>query len=541
MSNSFVTRVTRGLFVVGALAPFAAGQTQMEDEKLLASDGSASDTFGKAVSVDGEFAVIGSPLDSHSGTASGSAYVFRRMGNHWQQVQKLVPPGAAPGDSFGIDVAIAGDRLVVGANSDDDMGGSSGSAFVYRLNSSDSWTLEKKLVASDGSAFDQFGTRVAIDGDRVVVGAPGKDNANFNGGGAYVFERSGSTWNQMEIIMPSTLGAADGFGSAIAIDGDRIAFGVYRDDTAGSNAGAVYMYRRLSATNWTQEAKLTATQANDFDYMGYSVDIDGDRVVAGAYRFDNGGTDAGAAFVFERQWGSNWKQVGTLLAGDRTSGDNMGQAVQIQGDMVLTGAHGNSHAGSQSGAAYVFARGANGAWNQSSKIVASDAAEKDHFGRYLSLHNGRALVGAAFDDDQGTSSGSVYALELGTLIADVSSVSILLGTPQELTLRAGSSWGGRPYAFLGSITGTDGIALGGGTELPLTDDLYTLWGALNGLPIAGWAGQLDGSGRANATYRVPQGTPTALAGLTLYHAYLAVDPATGAVMASNAASVTLTP
>lgn len=540
MFHSFASRSTRALFVAGLFASTAAAQTQTEDDKLLASDGAASDTFGRAVAVDGEYAVIGSPLDSHAGTESGSAYVFRKSGGAWQQVQKLVPTGPAPGDSFGIGVAIDGDRIVVGANSDDDKGTSSGSAFVYRMNSSGQWVLEDKITASDGVGFDQFGTRVAIDGNRVVVGAPGKADAGFLAGGAYVFERSGSNWIEREKIVPSGLSSSDNFGNAIAIDGDRIAFGVYRDDDAGSNAGAVYVYRRLSATNWTQEAKLTANEAKDFDYAGYSVDIDGTRVVAGAYRFDNGGTDTGAAFVFEQGPTGGWSQVGTLLAGDRASHDNMGQSVQIRGDQVLAGAHGNSHAGDESGAAYLFARNANGTWSQASKLIASDAAPQDHFGRYLAFDGGSALVGAAFDDDNGNSSGSVYAVELGTLVGDVDSVSITFGTPQELSLRAGTEWGNRPYVFLGSMTGTSGIALGGGVELPLTSDAYTLWGATYGLPMVGWVGVLDGNGKASATYRVPQGTPQVFAGTTLYHAFLAVDPATGAVTASNAVGVTLT-
>jgi len=540
MFQTFASRSTSALLFAGLAVSSAAAQTQTEDAKLLASDGAASDTFGRAVAVDGEFAVIGSPLDSHAGTESGSAYVFRKSGGAWQQVQKLVPTGAAPGDSFGIGVAIDGDRIVVGANSDDDKGTSSGSAFVYRKNSSGTWVLEDKLTASDGVGFDQFGTRVAIDGDRVVVGAPGKADAGFLAGGAYVFERSGSSWIEREKIVPAGLSASDNFGNAIAIDGDRIAFGVYRDDDAGSNAGAVYVFRRLSATNWTQEAKLTAGEAKEYDYAGYSVDIDGTRVVAGAYRFDNGGTDTGAAFVFERQPTGAWAQVGTLLASDRATEDNLGQSVQIRGDQVLAGAHGNSHAGSEAGAAYLFTRSANGVWNQASKLIASDAAPQDQFGRYVAFDGGSALIGAAFDDDQGTSSGSVYAVELGTLVADVDTVSITFGTPQELKLRAGSEWGNQPYVFLGSITGTDGIALGGGVELPLTSDPYTLWGATYGLPMVGWAGMLDANGRANATYRVPQGTPTSFAGTTVYHAFLSVDLATGAVMASNAAPVTLT-
>jgi hypothetical protein len=541
MSKSTLPRAAALLFLSGTFAPLAAAQIQSEDAKLLASDGSASDTFGRSVSVDGDFAVIGASADSHQGVQSGSAYVFQRQGDAWNQIAKLVPNDGSAGDSFGISVAISGNRIVVGANSDDDLGSSSGSAYVYTRQTNNSWAFERKLLPSDGVAFDLFGSAVAIEGDRVVVGSPNENQVGFATGAAYVFERtSGTNWTQRTKIAPSTLGASEQFGSAIAMSGDRIAFGVTRDDTAAKNAGAVYVYRRQSTTTWTQETKLTATNAMPSDYAGLSVDIDGDRVVCGADRYDGGGIDSGAAFVFERLSNGTWIQTGTLMAQDGSTDDRLGQAVQIDGNQVLAGAFGNSHAGAQSGAAYAFERNASGQWAQTVKLIASDAAPTDQFGRFAALDNGRALIASLYDDDQGTSSGSVYAVELGNLKSNVDTASISSGSAQVLSLRAGAGWAGAKYVMLGSMTGTNGVDLGNGVVLPLTLDAYTTFGASFGLPMTNWVGTLDGTGRATATYRVPAGTPLAFAGLTLYHAFVAVKPSSGTFMASNAVPVKLT-
>ncbi|QDU86516.1 hypothetical protein Pla163_36670 [Planctomycetes bacterium Pla163] len=541
MSKSTLPRAAALLFLSGTFAPLAAAQIQSEDAKLLASDGSASDTFGRSVSVDGDFAVIGASADSHQGVQSGSAYVFQRQGDAWNQIAKLVPNDGSAGDSFGISVAISGNRIVVGANSDDDLGSSSGSAYVYTRQTNNSWAFERKLLPSDGVAFDLFGSAVAIEGDRVVVGSPNENQVGFATGAAYVFERtSGTNWTQRTKIAPSTLGASEQFGSAIAMSGDRIAFGVTRDDTAAKNAGAVYVYRRQSTTSWTQETKLTATNAMPSDYAGLSVDIDGERVVCGADRYDGGGIDSGAAFVFERQSNGAWIQTGTLMAQDGSTDDRLGQAVQIDGNQILAGAFGNSHAGSQSGAAYAFERNASGQWIQTVKLIASDAAPTDQFGRFAALDNGRALIASLYDDDQGTSSGSVYAVELGNLKANVDTASISSGSAQVLSLRAGAGWAGAKYVMLGSMTGTNGVDLGNGVVLPLSLDAYTTFGATYGLSMTNWLGTLDATGRATAVYRVPAGTPLAFAGLTLHHAFVAVKPGSGAIMASNAVPVRLT-
>jgi hypothetical protein len=547
MSFSTITRTSSAfaaLALLSTLAPTTFAQSALEDAKLVAADGAASDTFGRAVAVHGTRAVVGAPLDNHNGKSSGSVYVFESNGSTWTQVAKLVSNDAANGDVFGTSVAIHGDRLVVGAEGDDDDGSSSGSAYVFVRNSSGVWVQEAKLLANDGLTFDEFGTSVAIEGSRVVVGAKGESDGGLSAGAVYVYERQTSgAWLQMAKILAPNASAGDQLGRSVGLSGDRIAAGAYGDDDVASDAGAAYVFKRNTNGSWSLDAKLTASDALDLDQGGWSVDIDGTRVVMGAYRADVGSnSDRGAAYVFERQTSGAWQQKSKLVASDGATNDRFGHAVAISGDFVIGGSYANAHAGFESGAAYLFQRNPNGTWSQANKVVASDAASVDQYGRYLALDGNTAFVGSFLDDDKGSGSGSAYALEVGTLLDTKPTVSVSQGGTQQLLLRAGQGFANSAYFFLGSASGEGaGIPLGGGVVLPLVNDGYLQWGLAAGLPITGSAGVLNGSGQALATYHVSPGSSSAFVGMTFHHAYIAVNPATGQLMASNAVAVKLVP
>ncbi|MCH7922841.1 MAG: FG-GAP repeat protein [Nitrospinae bacterium] len=161
--------------------------------KLTASDAAPGDFFGVSVAIAGDTAVVGAQLGDGAVSDSGSAYVFgRNQGgtDNWGQVAKLTALDGAPVDRFGRSVAIAGETVVVGALGDDDAGGASGSAYVFGRNEggADNWGQVAKLTASDAAGDDIFGFSVAIAGETVVVGASFNDHAGgTDAGSAYVF------------------------------------------------------------------------------------------------------------------------------------------------------------------------------------------------------------------------------------------------------------------------------------------------------------------------------------------------------------------
>ena len=407
-----------------AIYPVTIDPTLAQEAKLTASDAAAGDQFGLNVAIDGETAVVGARSDdTAAGTDAGSAYVFVRSGSSWSQQAKLTASDAAAGDRLGISVAISGDTIVVGADFDNDAGSFSGSAYVF-VRSGTSWSQQAKLTAGDGAAGDQFGFNVGISGETVVVGAVGDDSG---AGSAYVFVRSGTSWSQQQKLTASDAAAGDLFGFAVTIGGDTVGVGAPQDDDGGSSSGSAYVFVR-SGTSWSQQMKLTASDAAAGDQFGRNaVGLSGDTLVTGAPGDDTGaGSDAGSAYVFVRS-GTSWSQQAKLTASDGAAGDTFGLSAGISGDTVVANASNDDDGGTNSGSAYVFTRSGT-SWSQQQKLTASDAAAGDQFGFSVSISGNTVVAGAPNDDDGGSNSGSAYVFAPANQSPDCSGASPSVST-----------------------------------------------------------------------------------------------------------------
>ncbi|KAA5827598.1 T9SS type A sorting domain-containing protein [Algibacter amylolyticus] len=372
--------------------------------KATAADGTAGDEFGYSVAISGNTAIVGAYGDDDAGSNSGAAYVFVLTGNTWAQEAKLTAADGAADDYFGWSVAISGNTAIVGADLDDDAGNTSGSAYVF-VRTGNTWTQEAKLTAADGAAGDFFGRSVAISGNTAIVGAHKDDNSGSASGSAYVFVRSGNTWTQ-EAKLTATDGADyDLFGVSVAISGNTAIVGAYLNDDAGYDSGAAYVFVR-SGTTWNQEDKLIAAEGSTYDHFGWSVAISGNTAIVGAYRDDDTGGNRGAAYVFART-GTTWNQEAKLTAADRAAGDYFGWSVAISGNTAIVGAVYADVKAPFSGAAYVFGRTGT-TWNQEDKLTPTDGANQDYFGNSVTISGDYAIAGAPFNDDAGYDSGSAY-------------------------------------------------------------------------------------------------------------------------------------
>ncbi len=399
-----------------AAAP-AAAQLLVTEDKLTASDADAADLFGFSVSVDGDTALVGGHGNDDAGSFSGSAYVFTSDASGvWTEQAKLTASDADAGDFFGASVSVDGDTALVGASGDDDAGSQSGSAYVFTRDGSGAWTEQAKLTASDAADLDRFGGAVSLDGDTALVGATGDDDAGSASGSAYVFIRSApGVWTEQAKLTASDGAAFDAFGGSVSLDGDTALVGATGDDDAGSASGSAYAFIRDGSGVWTEQAKLTASDAETGDSFGASVALDGDTALVGAHRDDDGSLDSGSAYVFTRDGAGVWTEQAKLTASDAAGFDRFGVSVALDGDTALVGAWLDDDAGSQSGSAYTFTRAAPGVWTEQSKLTASDAAAFDRFGVSVALDGDTALVGAYLDDDAGSSSGSAYVFQCGEL------------------------------------------------------------------------------------------------------------------------------
>ncbi|CAK0905907.1 unnamed protein product [Prorocentrum cordatum] len=267
-----------------------------------------------------------------------------------------------------------------------------------------------KLLAGDGVAFDQFGVSVAVssDGARVVVGADYyyADDQGIDFGSAYVLD--GTTGERLLKLVASDGAALDHFGYSVAVssDGARVVVGAIGEED--SSSGSAYV---LDGTTGERLLKLVASDGAAGDQFGYSVAVssDGARVVVGAILDDDQAPDSGSAYVLD---GTTGERLLKLVASDGAAGDQFGYSVAVSSDgaRVVVGARGDDDQGSSSGSAYVF-DGTTG--ERLLKLVASDGAAEDEFGYSVAVSSdgARVVVGAIFDNDQGTSSGSAYVFD----------------------------------------------------------------------------------------------------------------------------------
>ncbi len=386
--------------------------------KLTADDGAAYEALGEAVAIDGDTVVVGAPSGGMF-PSPGAVYVFRKPGGsgvNWSnaaQVAKLTADDGAPGDSLGGAVAIDGDAVVAGARYAE-VGRGAIYVFVKPHGGWHDIAHTAKLTVAKGVRGDHLGASVAIAGDTIVAGATGDDDYR---GAAYVFTQPEGGWRDITATAKLTIAngtADDGLGASVAIAGDTIVAG------AKGNAGyrgAAYVFSQPPG-GWrdiTATAKLTANDGAAYDYLGQSVAIDGDTIVAGAYGDDIGGNDnQGAAYVFVKPE-EGWRDIthtAKLTASDGAPWDKLGWAVAIAGNNIVAGAEGvDIGGGSDKGAIYRFGKPAEG-WRDITdtvKLTASDGAQWDELGRAIAIDGSTIVAGAPGNDiGDGRDKGAAY-------------------------------------------------------------------------------------------------------------------------------------
>ncbi len=449
-----------------AAATFVTG----EDVKLIASDDSNGDLFGRSLSIDGNTMVVGANGDDNfNGGGAGSAYIFERDADgNWIQVKKLVGSDTASDDRFGRAVWISGDTVAVGAPlNDTTVAPDAGAVYVFERDEGGAnfWGEVTKVVAADGELGDEFGNDLALDGDTLVVGVRFDNDAGTAAGSAYVFSRDtggAGNWGQVKKLLASDGAMNDLFGRTVGVSGDVIVVGA---PLHASSLGAAYLFERDAggADNWGETKKLAASDGLASDEFGDDVGVSGDTVAVGA-RGDDGNT--GAAYVFERNQGGadNWGEVKKIVATDAAPGDVFGWAISIAGDELIVGARLKDGA---TGAAYLCARDEGGAdnWGEVAKLEASDGAAKEEFGVSVEIAGDLVAVGARFDDDAcpgdpNCDSGSSYVFpwilfgdnfDDGALTAEWS-------FPRGTWSEAGGSMHGVPDDVIGTQTKARAIA-----------------------------------------------------------------------------------
>ena len=279
--------------------PVTGGTEWIQAARLVAPTVAENERFGVSVAIYGGVAIVGANGADGNGENAGAAYVFelvepasslstgrkrRTGGGQWVFTQRLVAPDGETNDNFGFSVAVHGNRAVVGAVWDDEK---RGSAYVYTLIKG-VWTLEGKFTPEGGMPDDQFGWDVGVYEETVAVGAFKHDAENaLDSGAVYVFQRDArGLWNQGVRLTPENGNKHDHFGYNIGLAEDWLVVGAPLDDHAGVDAGAMYIYERVTRGTekdgtWvlrTKQAPEVTTP--DFNEFGFSVAVSKDFFVA---------------------------------------------------------------------------------------------------------------------------------------------------------------------------------------------------------------------------------------------------------------------
>jgi hypothetical protein len=383
---------------------------------------------------------------AQAGTSVDSGVVYPAMREPWAQMAKLTPTSSQWGFFFATSVAISGETVVIGQTDP-------GQVFVF-IKPKNGWrnmTQTARLIPSGGNGCT-FGASVAISGDTIVVGES-QDLwwCNDGPGAAYVFVKPAGGWKGT-LTGTAKLTASDGvggdaLGASISISGDTVvagAPGIY----PFSSPGAAYVFVEPASgwVNGTETAKLTASDGQTGDQLGFSASISGNTIVAGAPYAAIGGNGAqGATFVFTKPasgW-SNSAQTAKLTASDGGSNNNLGNSVSVDRNTVIGGAPfaaGNSHA--DDGAVYVYVEPRSG-WvnmNETAKLTTTDEGVIA-LGFSVALDNDMAVAGAPYIyHNQNLAGGAAFVfVKPKSGWATGSSRTKLVGSDAKFSAEMGSS------------------------------------------------------------------------------------------------------
>jgi len=452
-------------------------------EILSAGDGAVNDQYGWSVAIDGNTAIVGSYLDDDGQSDSGSVYIYLNDGaGNWSQQQKISASVIAPDNTnqpsdadtdpdvvvdvqreawFGYSVAIHGDIIVVGSPFFDIDSGDvtvqdtldAGAIYIYERTGA-TWLPVGRFSIEEASVYngDWFGSSVAINGNTIAVGAL----SQVSSGQVYIlYKDTDGTWKQQyaqsvndglgieeqKTLMPLDPELEDWFGQSVAIHKNTIVVGSDGSDNSATGSGSAYVFTRDVNYNWNMQAKLLPSDPKSLANFGISVDVDQNDVVIGADGADATSIDDsfGAAYIYTRDFQGGWSEVTKLMASDGATGDKYGRSVSLFEPLAVIGAWNENTNGTQSGSAYLYQKDINGNWSEVDII--------------------RDATGAAFDN-LGFSVGV-------TSIDNISDYWVIAGTPQILANNNGSA---QVTGDLASLIDTDADATANDTDTDHDND-----------------------------------------------------------------------
>jgi len=326
----------------------------------------------------------------------------------FEQLAKINASDAEQYDQFGNSVAVSNTRIVVGAYLENTTDIDAGSVYIFDIDGNEI----AKIQASDAEVGDVFGYSVAVSNTRIVVGAPYEDTTDTDAGSAYIFDIDGNGIAKIQAFDPpgtSDAQAGDLFGRSVAVSNTRIVVGAPYEDTNGSYAGSAYIFD-IDGNEIAKIQVFDPPGTNDAeadDNFGYSVAVSDTRIVVGAYGEDTTASNAGAVYIFD----IDGNGIAKIQASDAEDGDLFGYSVAVSNTRIVVGAPYEDTNGSYAGSAYIFDIDG----NEIAKIQAfdppgtNDAEANDFFGNSVAVSDTRIVVGA---HGRSTWTGAAYIFDI---------------------------------------------------------------------------------------------------------------------------------
>ncbi len=474
MKHTYIFKILSFALLISIFQNQIKAQKWQESLLVSASDADKYKNFGISVAIDSNYAVVGAYFEdtdqngTNSLTNAGAVYIYKIINGQWEELKKIVPTDRTAGDRFGEALSISGDYLIIGAYNQsqnaqgNDTLNKAGAAYIFEKDKggADNWGEAQKIVNSDRVATDFFGYSVDICGDYAVVGAyyEDEDAQGFNtlavAGSAYIFGRdAGGNWIEQKKIVASDRFNNDWFGYSVAIHDTTVVVGAVHEehDQAGANlltySGSAYVFYRDNGgiNNWGQIKKIVPSDRIAKGHFGAVVDIYEDDIIVGTEQVNTG--IAGFAYVFNRNTGgaNSWGQVKKILPSNTATNDNFGNSVAISGDYIIIGANFEDHNDSgehllnDAGSTYIFSKNESGtnAWGEIQKITASDNEPFAEFGTSVAIYQKNIIIGS---DKKMYNTGRAYIfMDSPEITGQPGDLSVCPHTDTVLTITAPSA------------------------------------------------------------------------------------------------------
>lgn len=354
--------------------------------------------LGTGIAATDTWAVVGAPRAPDASAAeAGAAFVFEDDGEKLVQRARLTPSQPVRAGHFGQRVAIEGQRIAVGAP-----GEGAGAVYVFDRVGAD-WQESARLVPTGGASQAAFGRSLTLRGDVLIIGAPDDNERLIQGAGAaYVFVRSASGFSQSQRLTSPEPQLLGWFASSVTFDGQTLVIGATGESPMSTASGAAYVYT-FSGGQFSAPKRIVPANSGAADLFGDPAVVEGDTLVLSSVGASSGAVAAGAVYVFQRDT-NGWTQRAQLAASNPTTGAVFGASLALRGHAVLVGATLESSAGrgigrdaasgvlEASGAAYLFVRSKDG-FSRPAILKAEQPEAGAYYGSAVALMGNTLLVG----------------------------------------------------------------------------------------------------------------------------------------------------